>query len=69
MKTIDMGRGVRLSTPILSADEAAAYLGVSPRSFRRLDVPGHMVAGAKKYDSREIDEWVKIKGDSAKVDG
>ncbi len=61
MKTIDMGHGVRLSTPILSADEAAAYLGVSARSFRRLDVPGHMVAGSRKYDAREIDEWVKVR--------
>lgn len=67
MKTIDMGRGVRLSTPILSAAEAAAYLGVTARSFRKLRVPAHVVAGTSKFDIREIDEWVrKNNADGAK---
>ena len=63
MKTIDMGKGVCLSTPILSQDEAAAYLGISSRTFRKLAVPRHQVAGAPRYDSRELDEWVRGKAE------
>jgi hypothetical protein len=61
MKTISMGKGVCLSTPILSQDEAAAYLGISSRTFRKLDVPRHLISGNPRYDSRELDEWVKGK--------
>lgn len=59
MKTIDMGRGVRVSTPMLSQDEAAAYLGISGRTFRKLAIPYCKVGESVRYDSRDLDEWVK----------
>jgi predicted DNA-binding transcriptional regulator AlpA len=64
MKTIDMGRGVQVSTPILSAEEAAVYLGVSLRAFWRLGAPRHNVGGSPRWHCRELDEWVKKEGGS-----
>ena len=59
MKTIDVGKGVAISTPVLTADEAAVYLGVSVRTLKGLPVNRHRVGGQVRYDVREIDEWVK----------
>lgn len=66
MKTVDIGKGVVVSTPVLTADEAAVYLGVSPRTMRGLPVPRHRVGGQVRYDSREIDEWMKAQADGSK---
>jgi hypothetical protein len=59
MKTIVLGGGVQVSTPFLSPEEAAAYLGVAVRTLRKMGLPRHIIGGLPRYDSRELDEAVK----------
>ena len=62
MKKIDLGYGVEVETPYMTEREAAAYLSVTPRSFRVKYKPWLRIHGNTNeplYDSRQIDEYLK----------
>jgi excisionase family DNA binding protein len=61
MKTVILGGGVQVSTPFLTPEEAAVYVGVSLRTLRRMGLRGHVVGGQVRYDARELDEAIKNK--------
>lgn len=62
MKTVILGGGVQVSTPFLTPEEAAVYVGVSLRTMWRLGLRGHVVGGQIRFDSRELDEAIKKNG-------
>ena len=49
--------------PLVNADALAQYLGISPRSIRRLTAEGKIPApyrflGSPRWNLREIEQWV-----------
>jgi len=59
MKTIDIGKGVTITTPLLTVEEAAVYLGISVRTMKDMPMPRQKVGVQVRYDVREIDEYLK----------
>lgn len=50
-----------INKPILTADEAAAFLGISRRDLAALDVPRHQFNRAKVwYLTAELHKWVEL---------
>ena len=53
-----MGKRAEILPALLGERDAACYLGISPTSLRKLDLPRRTLGARRLYDRRDLDAFV-----------